>query len=316
MLDKKSIVIIGSGGAGLSLVKDLQKGLNSSTHQIVVIEQRDYYAHWPALIRPAVTAEGLIEERALVPLDRAFGSDVRVVRSAAKEINSKVVVTVSGESIPYEHLVLATGSLWNSALDLPNSRTDAIEHFRSFRKRLAAAEHVLIIGGGAVGIEYAGELHHFAPEKKVTLIHAQKELMNQTYVSKYRKSLLDGVTKRGVKVILGDRISTQVVPENGYVTTEAGQRIRADIVIIAIGGKPNMRTLDPSALTGSGTVGVTPELRVKLASGAQNVWAIGDIIEWPEQKMVFKASKGHAPIVAGNILAAINGSKSTAYGAT
>ncbi|KAG8742128.1 hypothetical protein FRC10_001998 [Ceratobasidium sp. 414] len=316
MLDKKNIVIIGSGGGGLPLVKALQKGLNPSTHQIVVIERRDYYAHWPALIRPAVTAEGLIEERALVPLDRAFGPGVRVVHSAAKDINSNVVITESGESIPYEHLVLATGSSWNSALDLPNSNVDAVEHFRSFRKRLAAAEHVLIIGGGSVGIEYAGELRHFAPEKKVTLIHAQKELMNQAYVHKYRKSLLDGVTKLGVKVILEDRISTQVVPENGYVTTEAGQRIRVDMVITAIGGKPNtaiVRTLDPGALTGSGTVGVTPELRVKLASGAQNVWAVGDIIEWPEQKMVFKASTGHAPIVAGNILAAINGGKSTAY---
>ncbi|KAG8721680.1 hypothetical protein FRC08_011089 [Ceratobasidium sp. 394] len=242
MLDKKNVVIIGSGGGGLPLVKALQKGLNTSTHQIVVIERHDYYAHWPALIRPAVTAEGLIEERALVPLDRAFGPDVRVVHSAAKEINSNAVITESGESIPYEHLVLATGSSWNSALDLPNSRAGAIEHFRSFRKRLAAAEHVLIIGGGAVGIEYAGELRHFAPEKKVTLIHAQKELMNQTYVSKYRRSLLDGVTKRGVQVILGDRISTEVVPENGYVTTEAGQRIRADMVIIAIGGKPNSKS--------------------------------------------------------------------------
>jgi hypothetical protein len=46
-----------------------------------------------------------------------------------------------------------------------------------------------------------------------------------------------------------------------------------------------VRTLDPGVVTGTGTVVVTPELRVKLATGTQNVWAIGDIIEWPEQKV-------------------------------
>ncbi|QRV76818.1 apoptosis-inducing factor 2 [Ceratobasidium sp. AG-Ba] len=317
MAHKKNIVVVGFGGGGFSLVKALRKGLDTSTHQIVIIEQRDYYPHWPALIRPAVTAEGSIEEQALIRFDRVLGPDIRLVHSAAKEINSNVVVTESGESVPYEHLVLATGSSWNDALNLPNSRSEAIEHFKSYRKKVSAADHILIIGGGAVGLEYAGELRHYTPEKEVTLVHAQKELMNQTYPSKYRKSLLDGITKLGVKVILGDRISTNVVPENGYVTTEGGERIRADMIIVAIGGKPNtevVRTLDPGALTQSGTVVVTPELRVKLASGAQNVWAIGDIIEWPEQKMVFKASTGHAPIVAANILAAIKGGKPTPYG--
>jgi hypothetical protein len=48
-----------------------------------------------------------------------------------------------------------------------------------------------------------------------------------------------------------------------------------------------VRTLDFSALTSNGTVLVTPELNVKLASGTRNIWAIGDIIEWPEQKVCF-----------------------------
>ncbi|CAE6423096.1 unnamed protein product, partial [Rhizoctonia solani] len=86
--------------------------------------------------------------------------------------------------------------------------------------------------------------------------------------------------------------------------------------IYATGGRPNtsvVSTLDSSVVTPKGTVQVTPELNVKLASGARNVWAIGDIIEWPEQKMVFKASTGHAPLVAGNIIASISGGKLKPY---
>lgn len=84
-------------------------------------------------------------------------------------------------------------------------------------------------------------------------------------------------------------------------------------------------------MTSKGTVLVTPELRVKLASGSQNVWAIGDIIEWPEQKVGFqsgsdsavvlteptqmyaKVSYRHAPLMARNIIAAVKGKKPAPY---
>ncbi|KAG8741142.1 hypothetical protein FRC12_015758 [Ceratobasidium sp. 428] len=316
MLDIKNIVVVGTGGGGLPLVQTLQKQINPATHRIVVIEKRDYYAHWPALIRAAVTDEGAVDEGALVPNDRVFDSSIRVVRSSAKEINKFEVITESGESIPYEHLVLATGTIWTGALDLPDSRKAAVEHLRSFKQELKAAQHVLIVGGGSVGLEYAGELRHYFPEKKVTVIHGGRELMNKSYPAKFRQSILDATQKLGVEVVLGDKVSPKVVPEGGYVTTDNGARIRADIVVMATGGRLNtdiVRTLDNTAITSTGTVLVTPELNVKLPSGAQNVWAIGDIIEWPEQKLIFKAATGHAPVVTNNILASINGGKRMSY---
>ncbi|CAE7064550.1 unnamed protein product [Rhizoctonia solani] len=313
----KNIVVVGSGGGGIPLVQALQKQINPATHQIVVIEKRDYYAHWPALIRAAVTDDGAIDEKGLIPNDRVFDSTVKVVRSSVKQITSTEVITESDELIPYEHLVLATGSIWTGPLALPDSRDKATQHFRSFKKQLAAAEHVLIVGGGSVGLEYAGEIQHYYPEKKVIIVHGGSQLMNSTYPAKFRKSLLDAVTKKGAQVILGDKISADAIPQDGYVTTQSGKRIRADLVIPAAGGRPNtavVNTLDANVVTKTGTVLVTPELRVKLSSGARNVWAIGDIIEWPEQKMVFKAGTGHAPTVAKNIVASIQGGKEAQYG--
>ncbi|CAE6405149.1 unnamed protein product [Rhizoctonia solani] len=316
MASIKNIVLVGSGGGGVPFVQTLQKQINPATHRIVVIEKRDYYAHWPALLRASVTDDGSIDERGLVPTDRAFDSSVKVVRSSAKQITSTEVITESGETIPYEHLILATGSIWNGPLALPEERANAISHLRSFKKQLAAAEHILIVGGGAVGLETAGEIQHYYPDKKVVIVHGGTQLMNKTYPAKFRKSLLDALTKKGAQVILGDKVSSDTLPQDGYVTTQSGKRIRADLVIPATGGRPNtavVSTLDPSVVTKIGTVLVTPELRVKLSSGAQNVWAIGDIIEWAEQKMVFKASTGHAPTVAKNILASIQGGKEAQY---
>ncbi|ELU43291.1 pyridine nucleotide-disulfide oxidoreductase domain-containing protein [Rhizoctonia solani AG-1 IA] len=289
------VLMLHSGGGGISPVQALQKQ------------------------RAAVTNENSIGERSLVPNDRAFDSTVKIIRSGARRITSAEVITETGETIPYEHLVIATGSVWTGPLALPELRENAIEHFRSFKKQLDVAEHILIVGGGSVCLEYAGEIQHYYPGKKITIIHGVTELMNSTYPHKFRKSLLDALTKKGAHVVLGDKISPDVLPEDGYVTTQSGTRIRADLVIPAAGGRPNtavVSTLDSSVVTKSGTVLVTPELRVKLSSGAQNVWAIGDIIEWPEQKVGALdpgRCTGHAPTVAKNILASVQGGKEAQY---
>jgi NADPH-dependent 2,4-dienoyl-CoA reductase/sulfur reductase-like enzyme len=90
--------------------------------------------------------------------------------------------------------------------------------------------------------EYAGEIRHYYPDKKVTVVHGGKELVNKTYPTKFRRSILDATEKLGVQVVLGDKLSPQAVPEGGYVTTERGQRIRADIVVVAAGGRPNSKS--------------------------------------------------------------------------
>jgi len=73
-----------------------------------------------------------------------------------------------------------------------------------------------------------------------------------------------------------------------------------------------------AALSSSGHVRVTPTLNVKFGfSGpiANNIWAIGDIIDWDEQHMFFKAS-AHVDIVFKNLLAATSGSKLVKYKGT
>ncbi|KAF8689005.1 Pyridine nucleotide-disulfide oxidoreductase, partial [Rhizoctonia solani] len=290
MSSLKNIVVVGSGG-GAPLVQTLQKQINPDTHRIVVIETGLLcslacpYCELiisPLLLSPEITCT--TKKRAAVSMG--------TIRSDVKQITDTDVIIESGEAIPYEHLVLAMGSNWTGPLNLPSSKEKAIEHFKSFKSELSTADSILIVGGGSVGIE----------------------LMNDTYVTKFRQSVLDAMISTGVEVILEDRIPPQATLIDGFMTSENGRRIPADLVILAAGGPSIVRAFDPSAVTESGTVLVTPELQVNLSSGARNVWAIGDIIEWPEQKMVLKASSGHAPVLAKNIIASIWGSKPSPYG--
>jgi NADH dehydrogenase FAD-containing subunit len=83
----------------------------------------------------------------------------------------------------------------------------------------------------ALGSEYAGELVNYYPNTKVSLVHSLPELTNDTYPAKFRNSLLDALKKLGVQVVLGDRLPTQSVPKDGYITTEKGARLQADLVV-------------------------------------------------------------------------------------
>lgn len=64
-----------------------------------------------------------------------------------------------------------------------------------------------------------------------------------------------------------------------------------------------MKSLDASALNARGQIKVTPTFQLETHT---NIYAIGDVTDWSEQKQAAKAAK-HAPIAAANILSQLNG---------
>lgn len=96
---------------------------------------------------------GQLEDTALIPYDRALtrASLSSIYRARALCITSTEVIT-DQEPVPYEYLVLATGSTWEGPLDLPVAKVDASEAVLAQRAQYRAAKSVLIVGGGAVGI--------------------------------------------------------------------------------------------------------------------------------------------------------------------
>ncbi|KAG8785649.1 hypothetical protein FRC12_017325 [Ceratobasidium sp. 428] len=286
---RKNVVIVGGGGGGVPVFKELEKQLDPATHRLVLIESRDYYFHLPAALRMTVSVMGNLEETALIPYDHLITrpSLSSIYRARALSITATEVVT-DVEPVPYEYLILATGSTWEGPLNLPPAKVDAVEAVSAQRTQYRSSHSVLIVGGGAVGIELAGELRESLPHVKVNLVHRNRALMNDTYPDKYRQSLHDMLIKSGVNIILNDMIVDESVNADGMFMTVSGQPIAADLLIPTRGGRPNTSMLaefDPTSLIEeTGYVRVEPNLQVKLISGACNVYAVGDIIDWPEQK--------------------------------
>lgn len=88
----------------------------------------------------------------------------RHVQSAAESVSDSDVITSSGDRVPFDFLVIATGTTF----DGPSSRAERLKAFEAEKTKLSGASSVLIIGGGPVGVELAGEIATDFPEKKVS----------------------------------------------------------------------------------------------------------------------------------------------------
>ncbi|KAH8103898.1 hypothetical protein BXZ70DRAFT_670573 [Cristinia sonorae] len=312
--DRKDVVILGGGGYGITLAGDLTKKLDSSKYNLTLVSARPYYIHLVAAIRFTVTDEGKLEDRAFIPLDKLFasgnGTVVQGKVTAIEEVGEGKggeLLLETGEKIHYDTLILATGSNWPGPVGFPDSDNDIRSFLDSARSKYAAAKEIVFIGGGALGIETAGEVRDSFPDKKVTIVHGDDQLLNNTYPAKFRKTITQKVLARGVHLVLNDYIDN--IPAEGTVglTTRNGHSIPgADLVIPTFGPRPNtsiISSLGSDVLTERGHVKVNPTLEV---TGHPGIFAMGDIIEWKEQKQLGKAP-GHVGVVSANVLSYLAG---------
>ncbi|EFI27389.1 hypothetical protein CC1G_14860 [Coprinopsis cinerea okayama7 len=315
--DRQNIVVVGGGPVGAATVKALlaSKSFNSAAQRIVVVTSRPFFVHLPAMIRATVTSEDALETTALmeygssfVPADKGevkFGKVVKIIEDGKDEGGS--VVLEGGQSIRYSVLVLATGNLWNGPMDIPDDKKGIQGLFDSWRAKFEKAQNIVLVGGGAVGIEYAGEIKDFFPTKKVTIVQGESKLLNDTYPDKWRDAILARVKRGGVDVILDDLLDQTEPSSDGTVTTRKGQSIKADLIVPTWGGRPNTsfikEFLGTDSLTPTGHVKVKPTLQLP---DHPRIFAAGDIIDWKEQKQAAKAP-AHGAVVASNILTLLNG---------
>ena len=156
---KKNVVVVGGGSAGTLAARTLSKQLNASQYNLILVTARPFYVHMIAMARIAVTDEEKLEDKALFGYDKLFyngnGSvkvgKVTAIHETAAGKGGEVELE-NGERIPYAALVLATGNSWPETIELPSTESDAKSHISSWRDKYKNAQHVVIVGGGAVGI--------------------------------------------------------------------------------------------------------------------------------------------------------------------
>jgi len=250
-------------------------------------------------------------------------------------------------SASYHILVLSQGATWSGPPAYPRDDNGVKEHLKGLHDMISKAKDIVLVGGGAVGFGESHYMryhpstpytrHHLfrtgwrdqrlwprtfptpkprhshspinpTQDKKVTIVHGEKQLFNPAYPNKMRVAAEASMRKRSIELILGDYVDyAETGPVEG-ITTRSGKSLRsADLVIQTRGPRPNTQfvaaSLGADALSDRDLIRVRPTLQLV---GHDSIYAAGDVIEWKEQKQAAKSS-GHGQLVAANILAQLGG---------
>lgn len=184
---KPKIIIVGGGFAGIKAAREIDSRLGSRA-EVTLISDKPFFEYYPALYR-LVTGASPIE--ACVPLaDMLVNTNVNVVvdRIVSVDPNGKQVTGTSGTVYQGDYLILALGSETayfdlpglsdlsfgfksvNEALELKHHIHDLfIEHEHPSVAECVSHFHIVVVGGGASGVEIAGDLTYFL--KKLTAHH-------------------------------------------------------------------------------------------------------------------------------------------------
>lgn len=293
------VAVIGGGYGGIAVAKALDHDA-----EVVLVDPREAFVHHVAGLRSLV--DPAWADRLFHPYERLLTRG-RTVTGRAVRVDADSVTLQSGETIAADFVVLATGAAapFPAKVDVPETAA-ARAKLAAAAAELAAADRVLLLGAGPVGLELAGEITSARPDATVSVVDPAPDILSgAAFPDELRAELRRQLDALGVRLLLGTRLVAEPPGEPARtgtftVATEAGETVTADIWFRCYGTTPVTGYLAgplAAARTPSGHVRVSEHLRVV---GQRAVFAIGDITDVPEAKMA-KAAENHAAVVAENI---------------
>ncbi|KZT30134.1 FAD/NAD(P)-binding domain-containing protein [Neolentinus lepideus HHB14362 ss-1] len=323
--DKRNIVVVGGSYVGLKAVEFLANAMHES-HNILLIEKNSHFHACALLVHftsvtltlpqhlfafPRFAVLPGYEHLAFIPYSNAFhacppGSSslirglVSVVSPGKVEYTEVLSSSQEKKSLDYDYLVVATGTYMPPIA----GKKEGIEGMKVRQEAVRKAQRVVVVGGGAVGVQTATDIKDIYPAKSVTLIHSRDRLM-QTFHPKMHEVIMDRCTELGIDVILGDRVK---VPQGGFPTDgsefevelTSGRKVPADLAFMSTGQPPAASFLPRALLSPTtGRVLVKPTLQLQDPAYA-HVFAIGDVAETGGPRQARPGFK-QAEIVSKNV---------------
>lgn len=343
--EKRQVVILGGGFAGVRSALDLAEGLKGSEYQVLLIDRRDSQVYHPSLYEAATTEHGLVDPRKVkqavtLPYSAIFRNRGVVFLKAYVEdidFDRGLVRTDSGE-ISYAYLLVALGSQPNyyGIPELPEHAfpLKTFEDAIMIRNRLAdilnkrESGRIIVGGAGVSGVEFAAELRGLV--RHLSAKHGRRPENYQIVMVEGATDFLPNLTEKAAQAVsarlkdrfnIETRFSTLITEAgSGYVTLNNRERLDCDLLVWT-GGIRSVRLPAFSALERDKTdrIVVTENLNLKKHP---NVFFAGDMTglrNWetkkplPQTKTEAISQGRHA---AKNILRMIDRGRPLPYSST
>lgn len=291
----KRILIVGGVAGGMSAATRLRR--LDETAQIVIFDRGPDVSFancgLPYYIGGEIQSRDKLLVQTPAKLKENFNLDIRVRHEVVKIVPSKQLIEVKDlqtgaiTSENYDHLILSPGA---SPILPAVSGADRKGHFvvRSIPDvdqidawiREKNAKTAVVVGGGYIGIEMVEQLHRRG--LTVTVVERNPQVL-KPLDWEMANLIHDELKSNHVQVILSDGLKqfdlpyTSELAEASVVVLESGQRLPADIVILALGVRPENRLAKDAGLAIGKTGGI--QVNDQMQTSDPNVWAVGDAVE-------------------------------------
>jgi 3-phenylpropionate/trans-cinnamate dioxygenase ferredoxin reductase component len=279
--DSKIFVIVGGGLGGAKAAEALrEKGFDG---KVVLLADEEYLPYE----RPPLSKEFLAGKKSLADFTvhdsdwyRDNKIDLRVgTEASAIDRNTRTVALSDGTEIPYDKLLLATGSRARR-LPIPGADSTGVHHLRkigdaeNLDTALKEGSSLAIVGAGWIGLEVAASARERGVDvtvvetAKAPLIGAVGEEVGNVFATLHRDHGVDLRLETEVK-----EVTTDDGKATG-LTLGDGSTVDADRVLIAVGAQPNIELADEAGLS-TGDGGVLVDASLRTSDG--DIYAVGDI---------------------------------------
>ncbi|MCK6212290.1 FAD-dependent oxidoreductase [Georgenia sp. EYE_87] len=273
----RRVVVVGNGIAGLTAGDSLRAAGFDGDLTVIGDERHAPYSR-PALSKAALL-DGEDVTSHLLPAPTHEATELLGVSAAGLDVARRVVVLGDGEEVPYDAVVIATGSRARRLTGAGEAHDDGagggeltlrtLEDAERLRRRLADRPSVVVVGGGPLGMEVASGC--LATGCEVTLASYGRPLVDQlgSYLSDV---FVAAGLRRGLTIAPTHAVGLRRAGARSQVVLADGSVLEADLVVTAVGDDPNLEWLATSGLLTDGRLEVDTRGRVR-----PDVVAAGDV---------------------------------------
>ena len=273
-----TVLIAGAGHAGFQLAASLRQ--HGFSGRVCLINDEAHLPYQrPPLSKAYLKGEGRPDSLMFRPDKFYRDQTIELIGDRAVSIDraARRLLLASGSSLEYGHLVLATGAR-NRLLDLPNANLPDVRYLRTFdesetlRQRLASSRHVVVIGAGFIGLEFAATARGKGIE--VDVIELGARVMARAVTAEISDYFQQRHTAAGIRIHLGVQ-ATSIESDGSNVTGVSlsdGRHVEADLVVVGVGVLPNVELAAAAGLPVASGIIVDEQL----LTSDPNISAIGD----------------------------------------
>lgn len=277
------IVILGNGISGITTARHIRK--RSDKKITVISAESDYFFSRTALMYVYM---GHMQWNHLKPYEDWFWKNNRIdlkngwvqqIDFAQKTLHFK-----NGETLDYDKLVLATGSIPNK-FGWEGENLEGVQGLVSkqdlelLEKNTKNCKKAVVVGGGLIGVELAEMLH--TRNIEVTMLVREKAFWHSVLPFENAKMIAEHIKSHGIDLRIETELDKIIPDENGRVKaimTKSGEQIDCQLVGLCAGVRPNIDFLKDSGLASNKGILVNSYLETNIP----NVYAIGDCAEQQE----------------------------------